>query len=53
MAQLRMLYSYWLDQDIAPPTIFSLASWPIHCSILVPSYLDHINTRILPQTKLL
>ena len=27
MTQLHMLYSCWLDQDIAPYTIFSLASW--------------------------
>ena len=27
MIQLQMLYSCWLDQEIAPPTLFSLASW--------------------------
>ena len=44
------LYSCWLDQDIAPPTFFSLASWfwrqpkPIvHCSIMAPSYLFRKN----------
>ena len=53
ITQLQMLYSCWLDQAIAPPTIFSLASWfwrwplPIvHWSILAPSYWDQINTII-------
>ena len=39
MTQLQMLYSCWLDQGIAPPTIFCLASWfwhqplpTVHCS---------------------
>ena len=51
MTQSQMLYSCWLDQDIAPPTIFSLASclWRkpkpiVHCSIQALILLQQISS---------
>ena len=54
-----LTYSCWLDQDIAPPTNFSLASWfrcqpqPIvHCSLYL-SGTPSLKTNTIPPSCLL
>ena len=53
MAQLQMLYSEWLDQDLvvriqikSPPTIFSLASLVLEGTLAVnrlATLLEHVD----------
>ena len=48
MTQLQMLYSFWLDKEIAPPTIFSLVlgfGANHSLSFIVQYWRHHIETR--------